>query len=398
MMAGGLGDELLELRATTRRVVRAAAALRALTVRARVDAIVTASERLRDERHAYGRALRHELQTSSGLSSEAIEWGLRSTLDALGVDALRELAESFEGKPRELAAVILAGNVFSAAVRPLVLPLLVGVPVIAKASSRDDAMPRYLRKALTEVEPALGGACEVVTFGRAQSALTAALLAHAELVTVYGSDETVQDVRSVPLRGTLLARGHGLGACFVAAAGLEVDPMQTARRIALDVAAYDQRGCLSPHAAIVQAGGTVTPEAFAQLLGAALDEIGQRMPRGEVSQDAATEQMQWRGVARARGVLHEGGSYAVAFEDEAPLRPSPGHRNVGVYACADEDALIARLRAWAPHLKALGVAGEADTRGRLASLAPYVCEVGRMQAPPLDAELDGLNPLQGLAT
>ena len=31
----------------------------------------------------------------------------------------------------------------------------------------------------------------------------------------------------------------------------------------------------------------------------------------------------------------------------------------------------------------------------LADLAPYVCEAGQMQTPPLEARLDGLDPMAG---
>jgi len=399
MRSRGLGDELLDLRATTRRVVRAGAALRALEVEARAQAIAQACARLRDDTHPYGRALRHELQRNSGLSPQGIAWGLTSTLETVNVEALTRLAQGVQAKPCELAAVILAGNVFSAAVRPFVLPLLMGVPVIAKASSRDDAMARYLRKTLFEVSPAVGDACAVATFARDQPALTSALLAHAQLVTVYGSDATVEAVRAQPLRGSLVARGHGLGACFVSAASVRADTTQVAqvaRQVALDVAAYDQRGCLSPHAVIVQASEPHEASAFARVLFDALEALGTQLPPGPIPADAAAEQMQWRGVARVRGELHEGATCAVAFEGNEPLRPSPAHRNVGVYACTDEADLRAQLQAWSPHLKALGVAGDADVRTRLAATAPYVCEAGRMQTPPLDAPLDGLHPLHGL--
>lgn len=395
-MSGRLGDELLQLRASTRRLVRAGVALRALGSEARARAIHEAAARLRDQRHAYGRALRRELLTSTGLSSQAIEWGLTTSLDALSVPALSELAERAHGQPCELAAVVLAGNVFSAALRPLALPLLLGVPVIAKASSRDDAMARYLRKALTETEPALGGACEVLTFAREQRPLTGALLAHAQVVSVYGSDETVEQLRGLATHATLVARGHGLGAAFVSAGSLRGDATEIARKLALDVAAYDQRGCLSPHAVLVEDDAAGAPGRFAELLAQALDEVGAQMPRGELPAEAAAAQMQWRGVAAARGVLHEGGAYAVGFEGEAALRATPGHRNVGVYACASEQNLAGRLQDWSRHLKALGVAGDEALRTRLAALAPYVCEVGAMQAPPLSARLDGLDPLHGL--
>jgi hypothetical protein len=56
----------------------------------------------------------------------------------------------------------------------------------------------------------------------------------------------------------------------------------------------------------------------------------------------------------------------------------------------------ARLAALGPHLKALAIAAP-HVPSQLRSLAPYLCEPGAMQTPPLDAALDGLHPLAGLA-
>ena len=110
--------------------------------------------------------------------------------------------------------------------------------------------------------------------------------------------------------------------------------------------------------------------------------------------DAAAEQLQWRGVAAARGVLHLGDTCAVSCEHGASLRPSPGYRNVGVYTLASAAELESRIAPFARFLKALGVAG---ATGELPALAPYTCEAGSMQTPPLQAPLDGLHPLARFA-
>ena len=399
-----LGDEVLDLRAFSRRLVRAGPALRARGARRTAEAIAVACSALLEPRAALGRAFRRELLASTGLSAPAIEWGLDTTLRTWNVDeavALLAAAPSEPGAPPALAAIVLAGNVFTAGLRAIALPLTAGVPVIAKGSSADDVLPRYLAKALHRADADVGTAFKVVTFARGDVALEATLLGHADIVSVHGDDDTVATLRArAPAHARFLAHGHGLGIAYVATGVLtsEASALAVAERVALDVAAYDQRGCLSPHAVIVDQGAAVSPARFAELLAdVALAQLEPRLPRGEVPTDALAAQAQWRGVALARGVLHAGARWAVSFEDAHVLRASPGHRNVGVYTGRGPDALAARIAPFASHVKALGVAGADAASPVLAALAPYVCAAGAMQTPPLAAHLDGLQPFEGFA-
>jgi len=389
-------SELRDLRTGLR---LAGVALRERSVQARAQAIETACLRLLAAEHDEGRELRRALLRSTGLTAPGIEHGLQSTLRVFTREALLALhAEHGPGRSPGLAAVVLAGNVFSAAARPLLLPLLHGWPVLLKAASADDAFPRALQRALTQVDRELGAACAVVTFGREDSALRDALIDGVELLSVYGDDETVAAFAAIRSAGTrLIAHGHGLGLAFVAASALasEARVQATVQAVARDVAAYDQRGCLSPHAVLVQRGAACDARGFALRLAAALEALTAGWPRGGLPAEAAAAQVQWRGVAAVRGELHAHAGGAVSYAGEAALRVSPGYRNVAVYECADVAALRARIAPLVLQLKALGVAGDAE-RESLAGCAPYVCAAGAMQEPPLPARLDGVHPCEGL--
>ncbi len=393
----------------------AARLLRAVPLAERAAALERACARLLDAEDALGRALRAELLVRSGLSASGIELGLSTTLGLFRRGALcalhRARGEGDEGDHDhdydhdrdhdgvdgvKVCVAVLAGNVFSAAARPLLLPLLCGRAVLAKASSADDVLPRYLARALDAVDPRLGAACAVLRFGRGEPAREAALLSGADVVSIYGDDDTLASLRGRACAGArLLAHGHGFGAIVVGADALgdEASARELATRVALDVAAYDQRGCLSPQALLVLRGGALGVRAFARLLGEALQACEQELPRGVLPPEASAAQLQWLGVAAALGELERGERWAVSYEAQAALRPSPGYRNLSVYELADLDAVAARLRALGAHLKALGLAGSAPRA--LAPLAPYACEVGAMQIPPLETPLDNLHPLDG---
>ncbi|MCA9529058.1 MAG: hypothetical protein KC543_02845 [Myxococcales bacterium] len=394
------------------------AQLRAMSPADRAAGIVAACRTLLDARSGPGKRARTDLPASTGLSEPMVEWALQSSLAAVDAATLlamsaRAGAEADEARqvvqPAGLLAVVLAGNVFTAAVRALLVPVLVGVPVLAKASSRDDVFPRLLLGALREAAPPLGAALDVVTFEGGAAALEASLLGGADAVGVYGSDATLGALRATaPPGATFIPHGHGLGVAFVPGDAL-ADPdavRRVADAVALDVAAYDQRGCLSPHAVLVETTREQGPQRFARALAEALRRVEDRLPRGPLGPAAATAQLQWRGVAAARGLLLEGDGYAVSYEGPTPLRLSPGHRNVSVASCGEgresaTDALIAAIAPLGAHLKALGVAGDEAARAALARrlpapLRPRVCAVGAMQTPPLDCIMDGALPWDGL--
>jgi acyl-CoA reductase-like NAD-dependent aldehyde dehydrogenase len=399
-----------QVRALAHSVRGAGEALRGTRVEERAEGIAAAARLLLDPEGTPGAELRAALLASTGLTAPVIEHGLRTTLATFERDALLSLLASARSDheheparaPLPLAAVVLAGNVFSAAARPMLLPLLCGVPLLAKASSAGDALPRALQRALAATDPRLGAASAVVTYAREQQALTEALLREAALVSAYGSDETMAALGArLPAGTRLLVHGHGLSALVIARAALagDVPARELAERIALDIAAYDQRGCLSPHFALVESGGAVEARTFARLLAEALASLERTLPRGALPRDAAADELQWRAVAAAVGDLHKGPRYAVSYEADSPLRPSPGYRNLAVHDCADLDDAARRLAPFGRHLKALALAPSPTAHPHappLAALAPYTCEPGSMQTPPLTAHLDGLHPLEGL--
>jgi hypothetical protein len=348
---------------------------------------------------------------SAGLSLPMAQWALETTLAAYTADALTAWAESLplpnaravHARPGRLCVVILAGNVFTAAVRGVALPLLLGVPVLVKPSADDAAFVERLARALRESDAGLGESLQYVRFDSSDEALSGLLLAQGDAVVAYGSDSTLQTLRArLDARVGFVGHGHGLGAAFVGRAALQGEEAarEAARALAFDVAAYDQRGCMSPVAAWVQIGQPISPASFSELVFEALAALSQTLPRGPLPLDVASAQLGFRGVGSLRGRLFEGDGYAVSYEADGPLRVSPGYRNLQVLDVADETALAQRLAPLGVHLKCLGVAGTGPA-GALASalparLAPRICALGRMQMPRLDALHDGVSAWEGL--
>jgi Acyl-CoA reductase (LuxC) len=248
----------------------------------------------------------------------------------------------------------------------------------------------------------LGSAFAAVTFAADQGDALAALLSYADAVSVFGSDTTVASLRA-QLRADVAfqGHGHGLGVAFVGRDALtsEAAARAVAEAFAEDVAAYDQRGCMSPHAVWVDAGAQVSPEGFGALLHEALGALAARLPRGPMPFEAAARELSYRGVAAVVGTLHEETSHAVAVEEGGALRVSPGHRNVQVLGVSGPAGLRTALAPLGVHLKCLGVAGVApeDLLHALPPrVAPRICPLGAMQCPPPHALTDGLPAWEGL--
>ena len=353
--------------------------------------------------------LRQAIQEETGLAAELIEWGLDRSLASFERNALERLLAQCEGDAQlqvvspELTAVILAGNVFTAALRAVALPLLARSPVLVKAPTGGAALVSAMIDALDAVDEVVSDQVRLVTFGRDDQAATGSLLRVADTVAVYGDDQTLCAIRGLcPARTRIVPHGHGVSAAYVPRGALadRARVRAVARRLANDVVAYDQLGCLSPQVVLVQSGGVVDTVGFAGALHEALDELEPLLPRGLLPKEVLPQIAQWRGVAAARGTVFQGAGHLCAAESGA-LRLGPGYRHVGVYGCAGVGDLGQKLRPMGGHLKSLGVAGGVGDRTEVAlslptGLAPRICPIGTMQTPPLDAYFDGLPPFAGL--
>lgn len=381
---------------------------RALELDRVVAALQRAALMLIDTREPLALQLRQSLQSETGLSAPMIEWGLLTSLTSLRHAPLPELQRSLPANSRrELIGVVLAGNVFVAALRALCLPLLAGAHVLAKTATREGAFAQAIQAALQAADAEIGARLAVVQFPREDAEASDALCEGVDALSVYGDDATIAQLRDkLPHQARIIAHGHGISAAYVAREQLATAELaaSTAERVALDICAYDQHGCLSPHFVCVQPGGAVSPQSFAKLLAEqAMPTLAQLLPPAEPNpsdMNAQAARLQWQGIAAVRGELFAHPTHAVSFEP-SPMRPSPGGRLVSVYACNDHEQLRELLLPFCQHLKCVGVAGNKSERAAVSDMLSNFCKAavcmsGEMQTPAFDAWADGAPPLSGL--
>jgi hypothetical protein len=386
-------------------------ALHGLNRRRRAQVVTEAAALLLDPSTSFGQQARLQLPSSTLLSPEMIDWALEASLKPLSAESLVELADrAAPDSPRQrvavprLGAVVLAGNVFTACIPTIAYALTVGIPLVCKASSAEQVFPQLFASAIDAVDPVVGRALKVFSFPGGSVDLEQKLFDQAELVVAYGGDDTMLALRSrLKATSRLVEHGHGISFAYLgvdATSSIE-RAAETAERLALDVAAYDQRGCFSPHVAwLREADGAVDRLTFLDLLHEALSRLDRNLPRGPLPAEIAAAQMQWRGVAAVEGDLREGAGHAVASNDANHLHIGPDWRNLLVLPCNGPADLLPHLEPFGSHLKLLGVecddAERAELLGVLSPrLCPRLCPVGEMQQPPLDAYSEGAPPFEG---
>ena len=345
-------------------------------------------------------AERAQLAREHGVySAPVIERGVQLALAGFTEHALaalraRELSEPCWVPP--VTAVWLAGSIPTAAFSALALPLLAGSAVYAKPAAADPLSARLFAESLARSDPAVGAALLVGADAKA--------LDEADAVVAHGSDATIAAIRArVGTARPFLGYGHKLS---LAAVGPAVEPLIAARRLALDAALWDGRGCLSPSWAVAVDSPRGRAAELARALASALEELEEELPRGRLDAAEAAELVE----LRARAAVREGtrlemaagaSTWTVALES-GDVRPPPGiFRFVSVVPVPDLESLGGFCAPLAPQLSCIGHAGFGIERPRLAELAAAagvsrLCPLGRMQLPPLDWNHDGQPPLRPL--
>lgn len=332
----------------------------------RVRGLVTAAKRLADPRDPLGQEARSLLPESSGLCRQNVELALTEILETQPTEAeLRELTASVEPAPR--AHVLLSANVFTAALRSVALALAQSADVCVRPSRREPVFARLLCDAsgaafrlVESLEPAPG-----------------------DHVWAFGADTTLGELeRALPAGVVLHAHGSGLGVALVAG-----DAPGAAAALVRDVVPFDQRGCLSPRAAIV-VGTRAEARAFAEELARALALAAERTPLGRLDDDERADGVRMRETLSYAGEVFPAGPGWVALDaSEGRLLEAPVGRNLVV---VPSGAALDWLEPQAGAITAVGVAGPEWLRDAAAAALPEarLSALGSMQRPRFDGPVD----------
>jgi hypothetical protein len=384
------------LGARIERAIAARARLRGRPLGETVHALALAAGRWRQDA-----ALAAALPAEARLTPPMVAAVLPLAAEALDLDATGALVEREYGpgalaRPAPdgpmLVAHVLASNVPALALPAIALSCLAGAAVVVKSGRHDRLSAPAFARALAAVDPDLAATVVATSWTRGNGDEQAAL-GRAEVVVVSGGAAAIAAL-SGRVAGRLIAHGPRASVAAVAAAA---DLDAVADQLALDVALYEQRGCLSPHAVYVEDEGRA--RAFAAGLAAALERLAERLPppATRVEERAALrllcEEAEWT----SGGGRWSGAGGTVVLEGTEPFRPTCGLRSVRVHPLAGLADLPPCLPPGA--VECVGVAGEAASALGAALAArgvARVCRPGRMQRPRLSWPRGQLAPLGAL--
>lgn len=333
----------------------------------RVEALVAAARVVADGGSAVGRRTRSLLVESTGLSPAGVELALTNCLETHPTDAeLLALVHGVAPAPR--AHVILPANVFVAAHRALALALAASPHVEVRPSRRE---PHFAR-ALADAAP---GLFTLVDELRAEPG---------DHVWAYGGDASLEAVhRRLPAGVRLHAHGPGFGVAVIDAKHVTVE---TAAALAADIVPFEQRGCLSPVAALV-VGAASDAEHFAELVAAALTEAAEQVPPGRLDDAERADARRFHDAHAYAGTVLRAGPGSVAVSPDGRWTVAPAGRNLLVSACRDPLAALVPARA---QVTALGIAAAPALGASLAQALPgaRTARLGAMQKPAFDGPAD----------
>ncbi len=346
---------------------------------------------------------------ATGFSIEMVREGCARGFAPLRGQALRPLIDLEEAAPARkptVCASILAGSIPMPTLLAAVAPLALGSAVALKASAADPISPRLVARSAAEVDPLLGRCVDVVTLSQNDEEGLLQLLG-ADVASITGSDEGVEWVASRSRPGTPVVRhGHRFSAAVVGDRATRGDALEeTAQGLALDIALWDQLGCLSPIGVWVVDRDPRACDRFVESLASALAAAERRWPRSALDTASkaafahalATDQL--REAAGAGVYTRTAGEWCVVREGDPLLRPVPLFRFIRVYPAHDVAAVCTSIGGDREHLAALAVAGlDQNAETALRELRPSrVCVPGALQTPPLAWRRDHLGVLSSLS-
>jgi hypothetical protein len=334
----------------------------------------------------------------------------------IGVEPVGEAARSPQHFWRgpQLQVHVAAGNLPNPAWMSLTLGLLTRSAQFMKCASGASCLPRLFAHSIYEADPKLGACLELAEWHGGKLDLESMLFAEADCVTATGSDESLAAIRSrVPENARFL--GHGLRVSFglVTREALRQEAVaELVARVADDVIAWDQHGCLSPQAIYVEERGAVESDKFAGLLAAELMLRETAAPRGRISvvesAAIASRRSLYEALAAHRGDVklwqsQNSTAWTVVFEHEVRFHFSPLNRFVFVKPVPDLAAVLQGVDELKGKVSTVALATSPD---RFQELAPQlarwgvtrICRPGQMQHPPLTWRHDGRPALGDLVT
>jgi hypothetical protein len=343
------------------------------------------------------------------------ELGTVDRLDVFSATAAETSAQRAAlARGPELLVHIAGGTLPNPVFMSIILGLLTKSAQFVKCASGCSFLPRMFAHSLYEADGKLGACLEVAEWRGGSMNLEMPLFKEADCVTATGSDETLSEIRyHLPVKTRFVGYGHRVSFGYVAHEMLSgFNPKKIATRAAMDVIAWDQQGCLSPHVIYVEHGGELTGELFAKMIAEEMARLESEQPRGALPAETAAVIASKRAFYEIRAahspdtlMWHSENSTAwtVIYESDPRFQLSCLNRFIYVKGVANLTEALQGADSVIGKVSTVGLAATEDRAQHFATqLARWgvtrVCPLGKMQNPPLLWRHDGRPALGDLVT
>jgi hypothetical protein len=375
----------VSLDASLARAVAARAARAGRPIRETAAALAEAARRW-----AHDPALARELSAAAALTPAMVRHVLPLAAEPIEADALVALhaREAPAAAGPALVAAVVASNVPALALPAIVHGCLAGAATVVKSGRADTVSAPAFQRAIADVDPVLADTIVATYWTGGSDPVEDTLFARSDVVVATGTDATVAGlVRRVG--DTVIGYGDRTSVAVVAS---DVSDVELAE-LALDVARYEQRGCLSPHAVFVVGD----PRRLGERLLAALDRVADDLPAPEPPIATRAAHRGLVDTARFLGIRVETSRGGTMLFEPDPRNARPvGGRTVSVHALAHPRLLDRALPPGA--IECVGVARglTLDAEALRARGVARICPLGRMQRPRIDWPRGQRPPLASL--
>ncbi len=367
------------------------------------------SKRWLKPKFIYRKKAVQKLVTRSHFSSEMAECVIDSIFKELSESNLKRLLQLEFGDARLLSTFqknalsgnfhkvtaprqithIFSGNVPNPAIFSFVFGMLLGSRNVGKVSTRDEGFLEIYLESVKKYCPQLARNNFLVAPNN--RVLLEREMDRSDVVVAYGSDETLESIRSKTRPGTkFVGYGHKMSFSIYLKEALNVKNIQSlVRKTVDDLWMVRQQGCLSPLILFVEKGGSVSPEVFSKMVFERLEKKG-----GASLSAAKKDYFKIQKIANEQSTLWSG-QWLVLVDSNLKTFPSElGGGAVSVKAFEKKEDVLKLLAPFKRHLQA--VALEAPTTQRL-KIAEQLAELGfnrvtragKLQSPPLFWHHDG---------
>lgn len=281
---------------------------------------------------------RDELAAACSLSVEGFERGLGVMMSGSSLRVAERLLSGARETPKQgastgFAAVVLSATPPGLALQVLLPALVKRRPLVLKSSSNERTITQILVKSLHEALPETINASVHTSWRGGSSKIEDLILGKALRIVAYGRQSAIEPLRK-RYGERVIAHGPMLSAAVV---GRTADLASLTDRLALDIALFDQRGCLS----LQWIFSDLELKGFAAAMEHSLRKLSQSLPMGPPG-DILSSQIQaeramalMQGHTASRGPLSEGTVIGHSLFSGAQtgefLQPSPGGRTVRLF-------------------------------------------------------------------